>query len=68
MVQAGIMAVFVSIFNALRLADHAAGSLESRFFVDDGLWRDAPLHTGQTSFDPLPGVKNIMVTGGEGFM
>lgn len=24
--------------------------------------------TGQTSFEPLPDVKNIMVTGGEGFM
>lgn len=43
-------------------------SLCSRFFVDDGLWHDAPLLTGQTSFEPLPDVRNIMVTGGEGFM
>lgn len=44
------------------------GSLESRFFIDNGLWRDAPMLTGQTSFEPLPDVRNIMVTGGEGFM
>ena len=46
----------------------ASASLESRFFVDDGLWRNAPLLTGHGSFDPLPDVKNILVTGGEGFM
>ncbi|KXT15014.1 hypothetical protein AC579_7773 [Pseudocercospora musae] len=45
-----------------------SGSLESRFFVDDGIWKDAPLLTGQTSFEPLPDVKNILVTGGEGFI
>jgi hypothetical protein len=44
------------------------GSLESRFFVDDGLWKEAPKLTGQGSFTPLPDVRNIMVTGGEGFM
>jgi hypothetical protein len=49
-------------------ADNPAGSLESRFFVDDGLWKTAPMLTGQTSFEPLPDVRNIMVTGGEGFM
>ncbi|KAK4499053.1 hypothetical protein PRZ48_009565 [Zasmidium cellare] len=43
-------------------------SLPSRFFIDDNLWRDAPLLTGQTSFEPLPDVKNILVTGGEGFI
>lgn len=43
-------------------------SLESRFFVDEGTWHDAPVLTGQTSFTPLPNVKNILVTGGEGFM
>lgn len=44
------------------------GSLDSRFFNDDGLWKGAPLLTGRSSFEPLPDVKNIMVTGGEGFM
>ncbi|KAK6398074.1 hypothetical protein LTR65_003154 [Meristemomyces frigidus] len=43
-------------------------SLDTRFFVDDGLWRDAPMLTGQGSFEPLPDVKNILVTGGEGFI
>jgi len=43
-------------------------SLESRFFVDDGTWHDAPVLTGQTAFTPLASVKNILVTGGEGFM
>ncbi|SMR53187.1 unnamed protein product [Zymoseptoria tritici ST99CH_1E4] len=47
---------------------NAGGSLESRFFVDDGLWKDAPMLTGQGSFTPLPDVRNIMVTGGEGFI
>lgn len=43
-------------------------SLDTRFFVDDGLWRNAPVLTGQNSFDPLPDVRNILVTGGEGFI
>ena len=46
----------------------APSSLESRFFADDGLWREAPMLTGEGSFDPLPDVRNILVTGGEGFM
>jgi hypothetical protein len=41
-------------------------SLDSRFFVDDGTWHDAPVLTGQTAFTPLANVKNILVTGGEG--
>ncbi|EMC95287.1 hypothetical protein BAUCODRAFT_48602, partial [Baudoinia panamericana UAMH 10762] len=43
-------------------------SLESRFFVDDGIWREAPLLTGKGGFEPLPDVRNILVTGGEGFI
>jgi hypothetical protein len=35
---------------------------------DDGVWRDAPILTGSTKFEPLADVKNIMVTGGAGFM
>jgi hypothetical protein len=46
----------------------ATSNLESRFFSDDGLWKSAPLLTGEGSFDPLPDVRNILVTGGEGFM
>ncbi|KAK5116308.1 hypothetical protein LTR85_009280 [Meristemomyces frigidus] len=49
---------------------HDAGqaSLDTRFFVDDGLWRDAPMLTGKGSFEPRADVKNILVTGGEGFI
>ncbi|KAL2752733.1 hypothetical protein ACRALDRAFT_1065792 [Sodiomyces alcalophilus JCM 7366] len=39
-----------------------------KFFEDDGIWKDAPLLTGTTKFEPLPHVKNIMVTGGAGFI
>jgi dTDP-glucose 4,6-dehydratase len=46
----------------------ASSCLESRFFADDGLWREAPVLTGQGCFDPLPDVRNILVTGGEGFI
>lgn len=49
-------------------SEAASTSLESRFFADDGLWRNAPLLTGKISFDPLPDVHNILVTGGEGFV
>ena len=34
----------------------------------NGTWHDAPVLTGQTAFTPLASVKNILVTGGEGFM
>lgn len=44
------------------------GSLDTRFFVDDGLWRDAPMLTGKGNFEPLADVKSILVTGGEGFI
>lgn len=43
-------------------------SLDTRFFVDDGLWRKAPMLTGQSSCGPLSDVRNILVTGGEGFI
>lgn len=35
---------------------------------DNGVWKDAPVLTGSTNFEPLPNVKNIMITGGAGFM
>ncbi|KAH6624334.1 dtdp-glucose 4,6-dehydratase-like protein [Chaetomium sp. MPI-SDFR-AT-0129] len=38
------------------------------FFEDYGIWKEAPLLIGTTQFDPLPDVKNIMVTGGAGFI
>jgi dTDP-glucose 4,6-dehydratase len=41
---------------------------ESNFFEDFGVWKYAPILTGSTKFEPLPDVKNIMITGGAGFM
>lgn len=37
-------------------------------FHDSGFWRDAPVLTGSTKFAPLADCKNILVTGGAGFM
>ncbi|KAI1457256.1 NAD(P)-binding protein [Annulohypoxylon moriforme] len=39
-----------------------------RFFEDYGIWKQAPILTGSTKFEPLPEVKNIMITGGAGFI
>lgn len=35
---------------------------------DPEVWKRAPILTGSTNFEPRPDVKNIMVTGGAGFM
>jgi hypothetical protein len=40
----------------------------TEFFEDFGVWKKAPILTGSTKFEPLPDVKNIMITGGAGFM
>jgi dTDP-glucose 4,6-dehydratase len=39
-----------------------------KFFEDFGFWKDAPVLKGSTQFEPLPDVKNIMITGGAGFI
>lgn len=39
-----------------------------KFFEDGGIWKEAPLLTGSTKYEPLDDVKNIMITGGAGFM
>lgn len=39
-----------------------------QFFENYGVWKEAPILTGTTKFEPLPDVKNIMITGGAGFM
>jgi hypothetical protein len=38
------------------------------FLEEYGVWKEAPVLIGTTKFEPLPDVKNIMVTGGAGFM
>jgi hypothetical protein len=46
----------------------AASTGPNRFFEDFGVWKEAPVLIGTTKFEPLPDVKNIMITGGAGFM
>jgi hypothetical protein len=40
----------------------------NKFFEDFGVWKEAPILKGSTKYEPLPDVKNIMITGGAGFM
>ena len=49
-------------------AGHFANGRRQSFFEDYGVWKEAPVLTGSTKFTPLPDVKNIMITGGAGFM
>ncbi|OCK75062.1 dTDP-D-glucose 4,6-dehydratase [Lepidopterella palustris CBS 459.81] len=42
--------------------------LNPRSYVNSQLWTQAPILIGTTKFDPLPDVRNIMVTGGAGFI
>ena len=46
----------------------AASSLDSRHFRLDNVWKDAPLLKGEIASKPSPYVKNILITGGAGFM
>ncbi|ORY59080.1 dtdp-glucose-dehydratase [Pseudomassariella vexata] len=41
---------------------------QTKFFEDYGVWNEAPVLTGTTKFEPLSDVKNIMITGGAGFI
>jgi hypothetical protein len=42
--------------------------LNPRSYFKDELWQQAPVLTGSTKFDLLPDAKNILITGGAGFM
>lgn len=46
----------------------ATDDASNKFFEDFGVWKEAPVLTGSTKYEPLPDVKNIMITGGAGFM
>ncbi|KAH9906373.1 dtdp-glucose-dehydratase [Xylariomycetidae sp. FL2044] len=46
----------------------ANGRTLGEFSQDHGVWKTAPVLTGATKFEPLPDVKNIMITGGAGFI
>lgn len=42
--------------------------MNPRTYVKEELWREAPVLTGTTKFEPLHNAKNILITGGAGFM
>jgi len=42
--------------------------LNPRSYFKNELWQQAPVLTGSTKFVPLQDAKNILVTGGAGFM
>ena len=50
---------------------HANASSPDTFTAklqDTGIWKDAPILKGVTRFEPNQDTKNIMITGGAGFM
>lgn len=58
---------------AITGAENTAGRrgstiLNPKSYVKEELWRQAPVFTGSTKFEPLPDAKSILVTGGAGFM
>ncbi|EMD62923.1 hypothetical protein COCSADRAFT_119751 [Bipolaris sorokiniana ND90Pr] len=42
--------------------------LNPRSYVKEKLWTQAPVFTGSTNFEPLADAKNILITGGAGFI
>ncbi|KAI4915896.1 hypothetical protein J4E90_004342 [Alternaria incomplexa] len=42
--------------------------LNARSHVKQELWEQAPILIGSTNFEPLPDAKNILITGGAGFI
>lgn len=56
------------IANRLTLTAPLTAGRRVNFFEEFGVWKDAPVLTGSTKYEPLPDVKNIMITGGAGFM
>ncbi|KAH7372275.1 hypothetical protein BKA66DRAFT_468601 [Pyrenochaeta sp. MPI-SDFR-AT-0127] len=42
--------------------------LNPKSYVKEELWRQAPVFTGSTKFEPLPDAKGILITGGAGFI
>lgn len=52
----------------IAFSDSAFSAVTHRHFQDTGIWRDAPVYKGATKFPPLEDAKNILITGGAGFM
>jgi dTDP-glucose 4,6-dehydratase len=59
---------FCPCFYTYSNVESAPSTGPNRFFEDFGVWKEAPVLIGTTKFEPLPDVKNIMITGGAGFM
>ncbi|KAK4462510.1 putative rhamnose biosynthetic enzyme [Cladorrhinum samala] len=64
----------MTITSGSRMANGSAAGFRpgagrtNSFFEDYGIWKESPVFTGSTKFEPLPDVKNIMITGGAGFI
>ncbi|KAF2831731.1 NAD(P)-binding protein [Ophiobolus disseminans] len=61
---------FESCPNGSQGAQRRRGStvLNPRLYFKEELWQQAPVLIGSTAFEPLPDAKNILVTGGAGFI
>jgi hypothetical protein len=59
-----------SALNGMQGVKRRRGStiLNPRSYVKDALWQQAPVLTGTTKFEALSDAKNILITGGAGFM
>jgi dTDP-glucose 4,6-dehydratase len=68
--QVSSTSIHLNLQNLLtrRLAPAGSNAGTNKFFEDFGVWKEAPVLIGSTKFEPLPEVKNIMITGGAGFM
>jgi dTDP-glucose 4,6-dehydratase len=49
-------------------SNNNTNNMHYNFLQDADVWQGAPILTGSTKFEPHPDVKNIMITGGAGFM
>ncbi|RFU76355.1 dtdp-d-glucose 4,6-dehydratase [Trichoderma arundinaceum] len=50
------------------LETHGEDHLGQRYFQEPDIWQQAPVLTGTTQFEPRSDVRNIMITGGAGFI
>lgn len=51
-----------------RLGRRNSTVLNPRSYLTEDLWKQAPVLTGTTRFEPREDARNILVTGGAGFM
>jgi hypothetical protein len=51
-----------------RLGRRSSTVLNPRSYLTEDLWKQAPVLTGTTRFEPRADARNILVTGGAGFM